>query len=278
MPLSSIACGYVAAAVRRPDRGMNPLPDCGVGLRPEQVEARVPEPTRVIGPDDPGHAGQRHYTPTFLRIYDLLVLGLFTRIWRCPNRRLVAHYRRHIGRRHLDVGPGTGYFLRRAGLQADVDVTLLDPNPNVLAHAGRRLAPRAVTLWEADVRAPLTGVDPFDSVALNYVLHCLPGPMSRKADAIGHLAAVLHPDGVLFGATVLGTPELHTPVSRLALRSNNRRGIFDNHADTMDGLRAVLGRSFDTVAGEVVGSVAVFAAHDPRDQVTAARARGSGSR
>ena len=223
------------------------------------------KPTRVITPEDPAYAGQKHYTPWFLRIYDPLVLGFFCHIvWRCPTSRLVALYTRHLGRRHLDVGPGTGYFLARARLPVGFEVTLLDPNPNVLAHASRRLAHLAPSSMEADVCRPLPTDQRFDSAALTNVLHCLPGPMPRKAVAVRHVAAVLEPHGVLFGATVLGTPALHTWLSRLALRENNRRGIFDNLADTEDGLREILSESFEAVDLDVVGSVAMFSAANPR--------------
>ena len=219
------------------------------------------KPTRVIKPEDPAYAGQKHYTPRFLKIYDPLVLGFFGRmVWRCPTGRLVEHYNRHIRRRHLDVGPGTGYFLARARLPADAEVALLDPNPNVLAYASRRLAHLSPSVIEADARGSLSADRRFESAALNYVLHCLPGPMPRRAATICNLAAVLEPDGVLFGATLLGTPALHTPLSRLALRANNRRGIFNNLTDTEDGLHDILGDTFDAVNVEVVGAVAIFSA------------------
>lgn len=222
------------------------------------------KPTRVITPEDPAYAGQKVYTPWSLKIYDPLVLRFFGPVvWRCPTGRLVEHYDRHVGRRHLDVGPGTGYFLERARLPADAQVVLLDPNPDVLAHASRRLAHLAPSVIEADVCVPFADDRRFDSAALNYVLHCLPGPMSRKAAAIRNVAAVLEPDGVLFGATVLGTPELHTLVSGLALRENNRRGIFDNLSDTEDGLREILSDAFAAVDVEVVGAVAIFSAAKP---------------
>jgi ubiquinone/menaquinone biosynthesis C-methylase UbiE len=90
--------------------------------------------------DDPAYRGQSNYTRALLALYDPLVLGLAARfVWRCPTARLVAGYRQHIGARHLDVGPGTGYFLERAGLRARSPVTIVDPNANVLAHASRRL-------------------------------------------------------------------------------------------------------------------------------------------
>lgn len=224
----------------------------------------MPPTSRVIDPDEPSYAGQQHYTQAFLKIYDPLVLGLFTRIWRCPTARVRAHYQQHVRRRHLDVGPGTGYFLDRVQLPDRPEVTLLDPNVHVLAHASRRLSELAPTTVEADILAPLPDLGPFGSVALNFVLHCLPGTMAAKAVAIDNAASVLDTDGVLFGATILGESELHTTLSRSALRANNRRGIFDNLDDTEAGLTATLTRSFEQVQVEIVGSAAIFSAHDPR--------------
>jgi SAM-dependent methyltransferase len=214
-----------------------------------------------MDPSDPAYAGQVDYTPRLLAIYDGFVLGFMARVvWRCPTPPVVDRYRHYLGRRHLDVGPGTGYFLDKAELPPDAEVTLLDPNPNVLAHASRRLAPTKVTTVEADVLKPLPVDGPFDSAALNYVLHCLPGPQPDKAAAIRNVAAVLASDGVLFGGTVLGRSEQHTPPARAILRAFNRRGGFDNLGDTRDGLLEILEESFQTVAIDGVGSVAFFAA------------------
>ena len=215
--------------------------------------------------DDPAYAGQREYGPAFLRIYDPLILGLFSPlVWRCPTTNLVEGYRKHVGPRHLDVGPGTGYFLERAGLADRSPVTLLDPNRNVLDHASRRLQRLDVTTIEADVLKPLPVEGPFDSAALNGVLHCLPGPPSGKAAAVANVAAVLAPTGVLFGASILGDTGRHTWLARNMLRANNRRGTFDNLDDTEDGLRQILEGSFARVEVETVGSMAVFTATNPR--------------
>ena len=77
--------------------------------------------------------------------------------------------------------------------------------------------------------------------------------------AIRNLATLLEPDGALFGATVLGTPTLHTWLSRAALRQNNRLGFFDNLSDTEAQLRELLAEMFVTVDVDIVGSVAIFA-------------------
>jgi SAM-dependent methyltransferase len=216
----------------------------------------------VSGADGPGRSDTGHavYSKSFLRIYDPLVLGFFGRfVWRCPTDRLVDQYRALLGDRHLDIGPGTGYLLDAAA--AAGSITLLDPNPNVLSHCMARFADLHPTAIQADILQPLPDIGSFDSVALNYVLHCLPSDGDLKARAVANAAAVLDDGGVLFGATVLGTPELQTAVSRRALAANNRRGIFDNATDDLETIRSALGRSFHDFTVEMVGSVAVFSAH-----------------
>jgi SAM-dependent methyltransferase len=216
---------------------------------------------------DPAYAGQELYTERFLRIYDPVVLGFNCNVvWRCPTSRMVEQYSRHLGKRHLDVGPGTGYFLQHARVPGDFSLTLLDPNPDVLAHASRRLAGLRPRTVQADVLKPLplSGEDRFDSAALNYVIHCLPGPMTRKAQAIEHIAAVLEPNGVLFGATVLGSAAPHTWLSRPMLWYCNRSRIFDNAADTFESLRDALSTSFSQVELTPIGTAAIFAASNKR--------------
>jgi SAM-dependent methyltransferase len=220
--------------------------------------------------DDPAYGGQSEYTPFFLRIYDPVILGFFTRaVWRCPTTRLVEGYQRYVRPGHLDVGPGTGYFLERAGLPEGAPVTLLDPNLHVLDHASRRLKHLAITTVEADVCKPLPVDGPFESAALNGVIHCLPGPVSRKATAVANVAAVLAPTGVLFGASILGRSGQHNRLARSLLDANNRRGVFDNLDDTQGGLREILQASFERVELGTVGSFAIFAATSPRTAASA---------
>lgn len=220
--------------------------------------------TSVIPPDEPAFEGQRHYTPAFLRIYDLLVLRIFCpAVWRCSAARMVAQYEQWVEQRHLDIGPGTGALLAWARLPPDTQITLADPNPNVLAHASRRLADRTPAVLEADVLKPLPDLGPFDSIALSNVLHCLPGPMESRAPAIHNLADRLAPDGVLFGSTLLGARDAHNWFSYSALRNNVRKGFFDNLDDTEDDLRTLLSASFAQVEIRTVGAMALFHCSHP---------------
>ena len=218
--------------------------------------------------DDPAYKGQAAFTRLVLDLYDPFVLGPIARYgWGCPSSELLARYREHIRPNHLDVGPGTGYFLARSGLPDGSPITIVDPNRNVLRHTSERLARYDVTVVEADVCKPLPVSGPFDSAALHLVIHCLPRPLARKSAAIAHVAATLAPGGVFFGASVLGLSERHSLPARAMLRFYGRQGSFDNIDDTEDALREMVGASFEDVDLEVIGSIAVFSARRPRSTV-----------
>ena len=218
----------------------------------------------MMDKNDPAFRGQADYNEVLLRLYDPLVLGPIARyVWRAPNEVMRRLYREHIRPNHLDVGPGTGYFIDHTGLPAGCKVTILDPNRTVLRHVSRRLRDLEVTPVEADILKPLPPMGPFASAGMNAVLHCLPGPMDHKALAVANIASVLAPDGVLFGASVLGRAARHTRMGRAFLWAFNRRGAFDNLDDTEDGIAEILRRSFGEVTIETVGGLAIFVARGP---------------
>jgi SAM-dependent methyltransferase len=215
--------------------------------------------------DDPAYKGQADYSPALLKLYDPIVIRWVAKIvWRVPTGPLVGEYRDSIREPHLDIGPGTGYFIDHSSLPDGSRVTIVDPNTNVLKHAARRLHRLDVTAVEADVLKPLPLEGPFESAALSLVIHCLPGPLSRKAKAIENVAAVLSPSGTLFGATVLGRSAPHSWLGQRVLTAFNRRGAFDNLDDTEEGLRSILEASFERVEIQPLGSIAVFNARIPR--------------
>ena len=219
--------------------------------------------------DDPAYPGQADYTPLLLKLYDPIVIGVVAGlVWRVPAESLLDNYRRNIRNRHLDVGPGTGYIIERSGLPDGSSVTLLDPNPNVLRHAAGKLGRFDVTAVEADVLKPFPVEGPFESVGMNMVIHCLPGPMPRKAIAIRNIADVLSPTGTFFGATILGRSGDHSWLGHRVLTAFNKQGGFDNLGDSEAGLRDILEASFERVDIQIVKSAAIFEARGPRPRST----------
>jgi ubiquinone/menaquinone biosynthesis C-methylase UbiE len=219
-------------------------------------------PRHAVTRDDAAWAGQAAYTPATLRGYDAIVIGLSASyVWRCPAKYMLALYDQNVSARHLDVGVGTGYFLDACALPPGAAVTLLDSNRTPLEAAAariRRYSPRTV---QGNILAPLDLPDEhFDSVGLNFVLHCLPGSFVSKQVVFEHLARVLRPGGVLFGATVLGRGVRPNPIARILLAAYNRAGAFSNSRDDPEGLRAALAAHFARVELEVRGVTALFRA------------------
>ena len=85
-----------------------------------------------------GHAA---YTKRSLALYDWWVLGFSNkRIWKCPTEKLLELYRAHISDNHLEVGVGTGYFLKNTLPEGEPRVGLLDINRDCLDRAYREIA------------------------------------------------------------------------------------------------------------------------------------------
>ena len=217
---------------------------------------------------DPAYAGQADYTRLVLNLYDPIVIGVVAGlVWRVPGEALLANYRQNIRPGHLDIGPGTAYCIVRSGLPAGSRITIMDPNQNVLEHAARKLHRYDVTAVEADVLKPFPVPGPFESVGMNMVIHCLPGPTSRKALAIQNVAAVLSPAGTFFGATILGRAAEHSWLGHRVLTVFNKQRGFDNLDDSEGSLREMLEASFEHVNIDIVGSAAIFRASNPRSMV-----------
>jgi SAM-dependent methyltransferase len=203
------------------------------------------------------------YSRASLRFYDLGVLAASNRlVWQCPSSRILDLYQAHVTGNHLDVGVGTGYFLDRVRFPVrEPRVGLLDLNGNSLTHTAQRLIRYSPEMYRADVLRPIaTTIEPFDSIGLNYLLHCLPGPMAFKATAFDNLKSLLRPGGTIFGGTLLrhipGLPIL----ARAWLRMYNAMGIFDNEADSLDALHFELSARFADVQIETHGAAALFRA------------------
>jgi ubiquinone/menaquinone biosynthesis C-methylase UbiE len=208
------------------------------------------------------HAGQRVYTRRVLSAYDVLVLGFSCRfVWRCPKALMLANYDRNVGARHVEFGVGTGYLLDHCRMGVQPSVTLVDLNSDALDTAAARIFRYRPAKVRADVLGPVPlGDASADSLALNFLLHCVPGGWEQKGEVFANAARIVRPGGRVFGSTILaaGVPR-RWPAPAL-MRLYNRKGIFHNLADDLAGLTGQLQERFDDVTVSVHGCVAVFEA------------------
>ncbi len=206
-------------------------------------------------------AGQAVYTQQTLAVYDFIVLGLSNQfVWQCPTQRLVKHYDQLVTANHLDVGVGTGYFLDQCQFPSPTPrITLMDLNQNTLEFASQRIARYNPKTYRQNVLEPINlDTEKFDSVGINYLLHCIPGTLETKSAAIDYLKALMNPGAVLFGSTIL---QGDVPVNGFAkhlMAAYNQKGIFSNQNDTLKDLKSILNQRFKDVSVEVIGCVALF--------------------
>jgi len=205
-------------------------------------------------------AGAAVYSRPTLAIYDWFVLGFSNRyVWRCPSPVILKHYNQHISTNHLDVGVGTGYFLDKCQFPSNnVEITLADLNENSLAVTAKRLARYKPKTAVTNVLKPVNLENRFDSIGINYLLHCLPGTMTTKNKVFEYLKHHLNPKGIVFGSTILGKGVTHNFLGQRLIRVYNKKGIFSNTEDSLEILEHNLQENFTTFGLEQRGRVALF--------------------
>lgn len=206
-------------------------------------------------------ASHRVYTRGVLEAYDLFALGASSRfIWRCPARKNLEHYNEHVSGNHLDIGVGSGYFLDHCRFPlSSPRLALMDLNHNSLDFTAKRIARYNPEIYHRNILEPIFIDAPkFDSVGLNYVLHCVPGSIESKAVALDHIKTLMNPNAIFFGATLLQGGVRRTAAARQLMNTYNKKGIFSNRDDTLEGLQKELGKRFEEISVEVIGCAAIF--------------------
>lgn len=208
-------------------------------------------------------AGQAVYTKRTLNLYDFIVLTVSNPwIWKCPTPRLVEHYNQHVTNNHLDIGVGTGYFPDKCQFPSSSPrVALMDLNTDTLAYASQRIQRYRPETYVQNVLEPVAQKIPtFDSVGVNYLLHCVPGSIESKGVMFDHLKPLLNEGAVVFGSTLLQDGVHRSGLAKRLMAVYNKKGIFSNTEDSLTGLERSLGQRFNDVKIEVVGSAALFSA------------------
>ncbi|GAB3209239.1 hypothetical protein GCM10027294_22830 [Marinactinospora endophytica] len=229
------------------------------------MSPETPEPTETtMSQPNPGL-----YSPRIVARYDFLVIYRnHPFVWRVSNRVLRRLYAGNIGERHLDVGPGSGYFLHTLPSDTPLrELSLLDINDEPLRFTRARVQDRFEVRTYPGVDAlgpwPLAD-DSLDSVGTSMMLHTLPRPnMRSKANVFDEAARVLRPGGRFFGATVLGSGEgvRHGFFARRALGIyHSADNCFRSTGDTSEDLKAMLEERFDDVRYTVQNSAAIWQA------------------
>ena len=213
--------------------------------------------------DGDASKGAAVYTPLALALYDLAVLRISNSfVWECDSRVLLDFYNQHISDKHLDIGVGTGYFLDRCRFPSTTPkIALFDLNPHSLARSAKRLRRYNPSCYLGNALQRIDiSMSGFDSISLNYLLHCLPGNLASKSIVFEHVKPLLSDVGAIFGSTILGEGVRHNPLAKQLMKIYNAKGIFGNLSDRQSDLKAGLQAHFDEHTIHIAGCVALFSA------------------
>ncbi|MEY9212035.1 class I SAM-dependent methyltransferase [Thermobifida halotolerans] len=214
-------------------------------------------------------ANEGLYSPTVLKmVYTPVVIWFsHTLAWKLPNPVVHRNHREHVGRTHLTVGPGNGYFLAKLPKNTPLrTLHLLDLNRACLDVTAQRVGDRFdVHTIEQDAlqRWPVEEAG-LDSVDCHMMLHTVRGKnLLDKEALIAEAARALKPGGRFFGATVLAKGEgvrVNGIARRLLDVYNSKQNTFCNLGDSSEDLRAILDKHFSDVQFQVHGCTGVWVA------------------
>ena len=211
------------------------------------------------------------YTSLGLRVYDRLVMYLLLKhVWGCRPEDLVDHYRQHVTSNHADIGVGTGYCLDRCGFDSPSPrLVLIDLQSNCLEFTAQRLSRFRPRTYVRDALQPINDIaeDPFDSIALGGVIHCLAGDLHHKSKVFDSLAPLAKAGTKIFGYSLVSDDVPLRLRSRAVHRLLNRLRVVDNASDRLGDLEHELCTRFINCRITPIGCMALFSAVVP-DSVT----------
>lgn len=156
---------------------------------------------------------------------------------------------------------GTGYYLKQNLPAGGQRIALVDLNENSLESTAKAIEHLKPEVYRRNVLEPFgLGGEMFDSVSINYLLHCLPGSMAEKSIVFSHIKEVMNTGGMVFGSTILGQGTPKNAFAQKLMSFYNKKGIFCNENDELVALEEALNKHFSNVKVEVIGCVALFSA------------------
>lgn len=181
----------------------------------------------------------------FFNYYDSIVNNInCTYSWRCPPHHVKQFYRNNLSKNHLEIGPGTSYFIKNT--QFDT-LHLMDVNHDVLHFSATKMKNNSKYIYKIDHNifvpdSPPIFLKDIHSIGVNYVLHCVPHKLS---DSIYFLTKNIRTNTTytLFGTTVV-PQSTQNILAYSQIRLLNRYGIFHNRNHSVDDLSLYLSKNY----------------------------------
>ena len=195
-------------------------------------------------------------------IYDSVLLKIACPIvWKCNTKDILKLYNKNISPNHLDIGCGTGYFIKNCKqLPKNLRLMVMDINKKSMEISKKELANYNPTVIQHNILNPLPkDIPKFDSIGANFLMHCLPGKnMRSKNIAFKNIAEKLNPNGVFFGSTFIIKDHKLNIITKIWTNLFNKIGLLNNKQDTIQDLEKNLKQHFKKTHIEIKGHCAMF--------------------
>ena len=211
--------------------------------------------------------GQAFFSLMSHGLYDLFLYHFVTGFfWQCDTQKIKDNYFDNISNNHLEIGVGTAYLLQ--GILSEEykpRLALMDLNKNCLTKAAKKLEDFMPETYLQNVLDPINQpIKKFDSIGMNYVLHCVEGSFKTKSIVFKHMKTLLNRGGVLFGATLLNAGVQRSIFSRVFMKLLNWLCIFNNSEDNLEDFEKGLNQHFYQVDIKIMGCAVIFNAREPK--------------
>lgn len=186
--------------------------------------------------------GQKLYSGLYLKIYDRVFKLIVETVYGASVNSILKMYKLHASSNHLEIGVGSGMLPAAAEFPENSDLTLMDINPNTFISTKKRVQNKFHTIqcYRVNVLEEIKLEKKYTSIAMNFLIHCVPGSISEKRIIFENAIHLLENGGTLFGSTVVNEPALLNPLSKFIMHFLNKKGIYHNREDSLSGLKEVL--------------------------------------
>ena len=183
------------------------------------------------------------FNQLIMKNYDFFVNNINCKyVWKCDQNNIINMYKKNISPNHIEIGPGTGHFLKNHKFN---NLTLIDVNKDILLECRENLKNNCknINIINTNIfeKNNKIAINNYDSVGMNYVLHCVPNNLSTSIDNL--VDNIPKKDYKIFGSTVI--PNSTYTLANLEIFLLNKMKIFNNEKHTFNDIESYIKKYFN---------------------------------
>lgn len=186
--------------------------------------------------------------------YDYLVNNINCKyVWKCDQRYIKKLYANNITNKHIEIGPGTGYFIKKYQFNnlhlVDINQDILDNSKKNIINNCQNIKIHNQNIFEYNNKIN----EDITSIGMSYVLHCVPNNLDISLDNLVENIKTNN-QVTIFGSTVI--PNKKDFLAMTEIYTLNTLGIFNNINHNKEQLEYIINKYNGNI--KHVGNVLLF--------------------